>query len=173
MDSFAEQIVKKNKQVFDWIIIVAICIAAAVVSFAIWKYVNFLLPMIVLVVWGAWWLITNRNLEFEYSITNGEMDVDCIIAQRRRKRLCSITCSKVEEYGKLSTAVLTGKKIDHTIMAAPTAQDAENFYFIYRSKMHGRTLVIFQPNERIQKAFYTALPRLMQIQMDKQGNTQR
>ncbi len=173
MDIFAEQIVKKKKTALDWLFAVAVAVVAAVVSFAIWKYVNFLLPMIVLVVWGAWWLITNRNLEYEYSITNGEMDVDCIIAQRRRKRLCSITCSKVEEYGKLSTVVLTGKKIDHTIMAASSAQDAENYYFIYRSKMHGRTLVIFQPNERIRQAFYAALPRLMQMQMDKQGNTQR
>ncbi len=169
MDTFVEQIVKKKKQPLDWLIIVAVCLAALVVSWAILKFVNFLLPMIVLVVWGAWWLITNRNLEFEYSITNGEMDVDCIIAQRRRKRLCSITCSKVEAYGELAKSDLGGRKFDHTIMAAPTVNMDGNYYFIYRSKKYGRTLVIFHPDERVQQAFFGALPRLMQIELEKQA----
>lgn len=169
MDTFVEQIVRKKKQLIDWVMIFGICIAAAIVSWAIWKFVNFLLPMIVLVVWGAWWLITNRNQEFEYSITNGEMDVDCIIAQRRRKRLCTITCSKVEAYGELAKADLTGKKFDHTIMAAPAVNTDGNYYFVYRSKKHGRTLVIFHPDERVQQAFFNALPRLMQIQLEKKS----
>lgn len=168
MDTFVEQIVKKKKQPLDWLIIAGVCLAALAVSWAIWQFVNFLLPMVVLVVWGAWWLITNRNLEFEYSITNGEMDVDCIIAQRRRKRLCSITCSKVEAYGPLDKAGLAGRKFDHTIMAASAVNMEGNYYFIYRSKKYGKTLVIFQPNERVRQAFFAALPRLMQIQLEKE-----
>ncbi len=168
MDTFVEQIVRKKKQLIDWMIIVGVCFAALVVSWAIYKFISFLLPMIVLVVWGAWWLITNLNREFEYSITNGEMDIDCIIAQRRRKRLCTITCSKVEAYGELSKADFTGKKFDHTIMAAPAANMEGNYYFSYRSKKYGRTLVIFHPDERMQQAFFSSLPRLMQITLEKE-----
>lgn len=172
MDTFVEQIVKRKKQPLDWLIIAAVCMAALLVSWFIITRVNFLLPMVVLVVWGAWWLITNRNIEFEYSITNGEMDVDCIIAQRRRKNMCSITCSKVEAYGKLNTLNLNGKKFDHTIVAAPHMKDENNYYFIYRSKKHGKTLVVFAPDERVQQAFYAALPRLMQIELEKQAKAQ-
>jgi len=167
MDTFVEQIIKKKKTVMDWLIIVAIALAAFLVSSAIYMYVNFLLPMIVLVVWGAWWLCTNRNIEFEYSITNGEMDIDTIIAQRRRKRLCSIKCAKVEAYGPVSTANLEGRKFDHTVMAASSVNDADNYYFIYRSKKYGSTLVLFRPDERVQKAFFAALPRMMQIEIEK------
>ncbi len=168
MDTFVEQIVKKKKTAVDFLIMMAIAFAAFLVSVAIYVYISFLLPFVVLVVWGAWWLITNRNIEFEYSYTNGEMDVDCIIAQRRRKRLCSVKCGKVEAFGLLSKAQLQGRKFDHTVMAAPTPNAEENFYFIYRSKKHGNTLVIFQPDERVQKAFISSLPRLMQIQLEKE-----
>ncbi len=167
MDTFVEQIIKKKKTVMDWLIILAIVLTAFLVSSAIFMYVRFLVPMIVLVVWGAWWLCTNRNIEFEYSITNGEMDVDMIIAQRRRKRLCSVKCSKVEAYGPVSTTNLAGRKFDHTVMAAPSVNEDGNFYFIYRSKKYGSTLVLFHPDERVQNAFFAALPRMMQIELEK------
>ena len=167
MDTFVEQIVKKKKTVMDWLIIVAIILAAFLLSSVIFLYVRFLVPMIVLVVWGAWWLCTNRNIEFEYSITNGEMDIDMIIAQRRRKRLCSIKCAKVEAYGPVETADLGNRKFDHTVMAAPSVDGEGNYYFVYRSKKYGSTLVLFQPEERVQNAFFAALPRLMQIELEK------
>jgi hypothetical protein len=169
MDTFVEQIIRKKKEPLEWLIIFGSAFAALVVSFAIFKFISMLVPMIVLVVWGAWWIITNQNKEFEYSITNGELDIDCIIAQRRRKRLCSVTCSKVESYGVYRPEKLVGRKFDHTVMAAPALHMEGNFYFIYRSKKYGTTLVVFHPDERVQKAFYTALPRLMQMQVDKDG----
>ncbi len=169
MDTFVEQIVRKKKEPLEWLIIFGCAFAALVISFAIFKYISMLVPMIVLVVWGAWWIITNQNKEFEYSITNGELDIDCIIAQRRRKRLCSLTCSKVESYGVYHPEKLVGRKFDHTVMAAPALNMEDNFYFIYRSKKYGTTLVVFHPDERMQKAFYNALPRLMQMQVEKDG----
>lgn len=35
--------------------------------------------------YGAWWLITSQNIEFEYSVTNGDIDIDQIVAQRKRR----------------------------------------------------------------------------------------
>lgn len=169
MDTFVEQIVRKKKTAVDWLIIFGISVAALIVSFLIWRFVYFLLPTVVLIVWGAWWVATGRNIEFEYCITNGEMDIDTIIAQRRRKRLCGITCSKVEAYGELSKGNFEGKKFDRTIMAAPELNMDDNYYFIYRSKKYGRTLVIFHPDERVRQAFFSALPRLMQIQLEKES----
>ena len=80
MDTFVEQIIKKKKTPTDILIMVATALAALLVSAAIIKYVSILLPMTVLIIWGAYWLITSRNREFEYSITNGEMDIDCILS---------------------------------------------------------------------------------------------
>ncbi len=168
MDTFVEQIIQKKKQPLDWLIITLTAIAALALSFAIIMWALWLMPTIVLILWGAWWVITGRGMEFEYSITNGEMDIDCIIARRRRKHLASITCGKVESYGPLKPEKLVGRKFDHTIMAAPEMNVEGNYYFTYRSKKYGSTLVVFHPDERVQKAFYASLPRLMQLELDKE-----
>lgn len=167
MDTFVEQIIKKKKTPVDMLIMVATALAALIVSAAIIKFISVLLPMTVLVIWGAYWLITSRNREFEYSITNGEMDIDCIIAKRRRKRVTSVTCSKVEAFGRYDPTALTGRRFDATIMAASAANAQGNYYFTYRSKAHGNTLVIFEPDERVKEAFVASLPRLMQIELEK------
>lgn len=169
MDTFIEQIIKKKKEPLDILIIVGVTLAALTISLAIFKFLSILIPLIVLVVWGAWWLITNRNREFEYSYTNGELDIDCIIAQRRRKRVASVTCAKVESYGRFQPEKLVGRKFDCTVMAAPELRMEGNYYFTYRSKKNGHTLVIFHPDERVQQAIYSALPRLMQIELDKEN----
>lgn len=168
MDTFVEQIVQKKKEPIDWLIITATSLAALVLSAAILKWALWLMPTIVLIVWGAWWVITGRNCEFEYSITNGEMDIDCIVARRRRKRLASVTCSKVEAYGPLKPEKLTGRKFDRRLMAAPSMQTQGNYYFTYHSKKYGSTLVVFHPDDRVQRVFFASLPRLMQIELEKE-----
>ncbi len=168
MDTFVEQIVQKKKQPLDFLIMAATATGALLLSFIIIKYVLWLMPTIVLVLWGAWWVITGRSREFEYSITNGEMDVDCIVARRRRKRLASVTCGKVDEYGPLNPEKLVGRKFDRTLMAAPEMNMEGNFYFTYRSKKYGNTLVVFHPDERVQQAFFASLPRLKQIELEKE-----
>ena len=172
MDTFIEQIIKKKKEPIDWFIIIGIFWLAAVIAWAVLSFISFLLPSLVLVFWGAWWVATNRNIEFEYSFTNGVMDIDTIIAQRRRKRLCSITCEKVEVFGELAKANLEGRRFDRVIMAAPKRQMEGNYYFIYRSKKYGNTMVIFHPDDRVRSAFCGALPRLMQIQLEKEAKKQ-
>ncbi len=167
MDTFVEQIVQKKKQPLDLLIIVATAAAALLLSFVIIKWALWLMPTIVLILWGAWWVITGRSREFEYSITNGEMDIDCIVARRRRRRLASVTCKKVDEYGPLKPEKLVGRKFDRTLMAAPEMNMVGNFYFTYRSKKYGSTLVVFHPDERVQQAFFASLPRLKQLELEK------
>lgn len=172
MDTFVEQIIIKKKTALDYLIVIAVSLVTlALVFFIITKF-NIIFPLCVLIVWGAWWLITGRNMEFEYSITNGEMDIDCIIARRRRKRLTSVTCSKVEAYGPLKPEKLVGRKFDRTIMAAPSMEAKGNYYFTYRSKKYGNTMVVFCPDERVQTAFYNALPRLKQLELDRELKNQ-
>lgn len=169
MDTFVEQIIKKKKEPLEIIIMVAVALAALTVSLAIFRFLPILSPSIVLILWGGWWLITNQNKEFEYSYTNGELDIDCIIAQRRRKRVASVTCAKVESYGRFQPEKMAGRKFDCTVMAAPELRMEGNYYFTYRSKKNGHTLVVFHPDERVQQAVYSALPRLMQIELDKEN----
>ena len=174
MDTFVEQIVVKKKTGKEIAIITGILLAAvivAVVLFILLFVSSFLLD--ILLCYGAWWLITSQNVEYEYSLTNGDIDIDQITARRKRKRVVSVAGSKVESAGIYDPAAFVGRKFDRMVMAAPSPYDEGVWYFTYRSKKNGSTLVLFQPDERVLSAFQESLPKLLQLDLKRKTAGQK
>ena len=77
-----------------------------------------MLPFLVLcgVVYGLYWVISSRSVEYEYSITNGDIAVDKITNRRSRKRLTSFDAKAIEEMGKYTENAqkLRGRRVDKT-----------------------------------------------------------
>ncbi len=108
---------------------------------------------------GMYYLITSRNLEFEYAYTNGSMSIDKIINRKSRKRLASFDVKKIEDIGLYEPSKLSSKKFDKKIFAA-THDDGRNaHYVVYRSNKTGLTLLVFNPNERIINEMQFLIPR--------------
>lgn len=162
MDSFFEQIVKKKKSAKEWAVIVSVLLAAVVLVAFVWLF-N-ILPVITTVgiIYGAWWLITGQNVEFEYCVTNGDIDVDKIIARRKRTRLVSVAGRKIRALAPYDPAKPLGK-FQRTVVVAPSLNEEGLWYFTYHSKKNGDTLVIFMPDDRVLGAFYDGLPKLIQM----------
>ena len=162
MDSFFEQIVKKKKSAASWAIIFAVVLATVVVTAFAWLF-N-VLPIIATVgaIYGAWWLITNQNVEYEYCVTNGDIDVDKIVARRKRTRLVSVSGRKVRALAPYDPNKPLGK-FQRTLLLAPSANEEGLWYFTYHSKKNGDTLVVFMPDDRVLGALYDGLPKLIQM----------
>ena len=164
MDTFIEQIVQKRKTGVDWLITVGLILAVLVLSFVSWLFLpGFSLFIMGGSIFGAWWLISGRNLEFEYSVTNGDIDIDQIIAKRKRKRLVSVSGRKVESLLPYDPAK-TQTAYQRVVMVAPSTQEDGLWCFTYHSKKNGHTLVIFQPDERVLKALFGGLQKLVQME---------
>ena len=163
MDSFFEQIVKKKKGAKEWAIIVAVMVAAVVLlALALIFAGSLIIIAAVGIVYGAWWLATTQNIEFEYCVTNGDIDVDTIIACRKRQRLVSVAGRKVRALAPYDPNKPLGK-FQRTVMAAPSLNEDGLWYFTYHSKKNGDTLVIFMPDDRVLGALYEGLPKLVQM----------
>ena len=96
MDTFVEQIVKKQKGGKEYAIIAATILGALVLGALSLMLGMFAALLLVGIGYGAWWLITSQNVEFEYSVTNGDIDISQIIAQRNRKIIVSVAGEKIE-----------------------------------------------------------------------------
>lgn len=163
MDTFFEQIVKKKKGATEWVIIVAIIVvAAALLVLAATFLAMYIIIAGVGIVYGAWWLATTQNVEYEYCVTNGDIDVDKIVARRKRTRLVSVAGRKIRALAPYDPAEPLGK-FQRTVMAAPSLKEEGLWYFTYHSKKNGDTLVVFQPDDRVLGAFYDGLPKLTQM----------
>lgn len=173
MDVYTEQIVKKKKGAMSW----ALMLSSLVVSILfLWLAFPFMLAIPLLFVgcmalcgWLMWYIIGSQNIEYEYCVTNGDIDVDRIIAQRKRQRIVSVKGKKLQAIAPYTEGCLEGKKVDRFVVAAPSAKEAGNWYFTYTSKKSGFTAVVFQPNDKVLRLIYDGQPKLNQLEMERAG----
>jgi hypothetical protein len=106
MDIFHEQIVKKPNTGLRLLACIAVAAAFILAVLVVFIFLAFLFPMSMLIIAGllylGWYVVTGFSIEYEYILTNDELDIDKIIAKRKRKRLISIKMSGVSAFEKLS-----------------------------------------------------------------------
>lgn len=167
MDIFVEQLVKRKRKTTDYIK-VFLCFAAALVvvmlmfSFSNIPYVG---SLIFLAAAGVVYLIYNLsltiNLEYEYCFTNGALDVDKIIAARRRKRLTDVNARNIEMMASTKDHAFNGYMNNRDIkkVYACSSVDDEGVYFVLYTKDSKKTMLLFNPNETIKDGFRRLNPQ--------------
>ncbi len=177
MDVFIEHLVKRKSTVItallkSGIVILGLVLMAVlfILSTMLGDFSMIAIAALVGVGYGGWYLLTAQNVEFEYSFTNGEIDIDRIVAQRKRKRLITIVCRQVEGIGKYKAAAHTHTTFKTKVFACADQNDEENnWYVVYNSVNFGKTLVVFNPTEKMLAAMKPYLPRLLQNDLQRNG----
>lgn len=168
LDIFEEQIVRRRYKAFDIFFILLVIFLGLMIITGALLFLFFLLPFVVIGVgYGAWWLITSRYVEFEYMVTNGDIDIDQITAKRRRNRLVSVAGRKIESLQPYNKAEMAGRKFDRKVMAISDTFSDNLWCFTYRSKKNGHTLVVFEPEQRILDALLAGLSPMVQREARK------
>ena len=166
-DVFIEYLVKRKNTIKLSLAKVGIGTAAVAVAFAALAFSGLLGDMFSMLgpiaaagaVYGAYLLITSLSIEFEYIVTNGEMDVDKIIYQRKRKRLVTVKCREAEAFGRYKPEEHAGKNYQTRIIACDSPDSDDIWYFTSRIKDKGLTLVVFNANEKMLTAIKPFLPK--------------
>ena len=153
MENYAEFLVKKRMSAGDIakIALVAFALIFIVLSVSLWlgKASGF----VVLIFGGyvAYLLITGIRREYEYIVTSDHLNVDEVIAQRHRRRICGFDFSAMELCASVHDPNKNGEMKRHfakTINAA-SAPGAKNARFAVFSGEDGLCLLIFEPNDKI------------------------
>jgi len=171
MDIFIEQLVKRSSKGIYLLMKIGIVIGALALSGVLLLYSPYILGSFATfgfmlgfgVLYLGYMLLTSLNVEFEYIITNGEVDVDKIVAQRKRTRLENFKCKEVEAIGLYKKAEHANRQYGKVIKACIDENDEKNTWYVnYRSPKNGNTLLIFTPSNEVLKTIKPILPRLLQ-----------
>lgn len=175
MDTIAEQIVVREKSSLEKLSKILVFIAAVflivvlviITLFNIFGVFSFFAGLLTLGVgYGTFYMITGMNIEYEYSVTNGLIDIDKIVGQRKRSRIIDVDCKEIDSFGKYSADNIPTKQYAEKIVVGN--MNAETlYYFSFRHKEKGNVLVLFQPNEKVLNAIKRFLPR--QVYLDAFG----
>lgn len=163
MDIFLEKIVKRKRTAADIAITVGIIVLALILIMIVgsFSFLQSLWPLFAVGIgYLAYMFIRGRNIEYEYIVTNGDLDIDMIIAQRKRKRIFSANCKDFDIVAKM-----TSGQYDHNMQSikkrinAVSSIESQDVYFISMTKDSEKVLVFFEPHPKMLDSFKKYIPR--------------
>ncbi len=170
MDNFAEQLVKrentgeekrrKNLTIFLGVVSTVILTLFSLLTF-------FASPIIALVCillavgsgCGTYFGIQGLQVEYEYTFTNGELDIDKIIAKKTRKEMVSVEVRRFTAFGIYTDSI--EETDDMTVVIASSNIASQEYYADFPHDEYGSTRLIFCPDERMLENINKALPRAL------------
>ncbi|HEX2985835.1 MAG TPA: DUF6106 family protein [Caproiciproducens sp.] len=164
MDVFVEQIIKRKIGVKDILFDVGLLLLGIILTIASLIFLRALSFLVLIAVcYGIYYFATSRNLEFEYSITNGDITIDKIVNRRSRKRVISIDAKEIEKMGKYNPEEHRSKRYASTLVSSETDDGKDAWYFTGNHPKMGSVLVVFSPDEKVLTAIKPFLPRQVAI----------
>ncbi len=170
MDIFSEQLVAKKRTGADIAKIVLTLLGCSIVGLAA-IFFGLLTGFLVLVLIGmaiigiGFWLSAGFSVEYEYIITNNEMDIDKILGKRRRKRMITVDISRATAFEPYPGQDTEADVIVH----ASTGTEQDAYCLVCEHNDYGKVRVIFNPNERTRDSIIKELPRLLKQKVIDNG----
>ncbi len=160
MDVFVEQLVKHKKTGVSYILAGLIVFLAAVLFlfFALVSFSGILgtftgvgYLLMVGVIYFAFYGIKYLNIEYEYILTNSELDVDRILGKVKRKRVLSIDFKEITACAKLDTYTEAYGEVAKTFdFTGPGMFDT--YFIVTELDGYGRVLILFEPTAKLIEA---------------------
>lgn len=164
MDTFFEQIIAIRKTGKTIAAIAGIWLLAFVLCFLIFMFGGMLMPLSMLliagVLFGAFKLSVRFNIEYEYIVTNGTMDIDKIINKGSRKRVTTFelqTVSRLEKFNPNLIASVNSKEL----IVACDLNDPEAYLMVSSREGKGTIYIVFAPDERVRGAIVKFIPKFI------------
>lgn len=158
MDTYAEQLVIKQTNSSDQMKKFGIIAGGILITGLLIFVTIYYMPIAIIAAagaaYGAYWLLTGMNIEYEYIVTNGSLDIDKIIAKRKRVTLLSVD---VKEFTDFGSYVSHNDNFEGTTILA--VGDEEPYFADFKNEQYGMARLIFSPNEKILQCIKPYLPR--------------
>lgn len=175
MDNFAEQLVKRNETssertrrtlltVFGSLFVLALIVlsilqltrpAVALMGFLLAAAAGY----------GIFFTVQNSYVEYEYAFTNGELDIDKIIAKKKRSPMISTEVKSFTTFGKYSDDI--EETIEMTVVIASDNIASHEYYAEFEHEEYGSVRLIFAPNERMLENIKKFLPAKLRNELNQ------
>lgn len=178
MDVFMEYLIQKKKSTKDKLLVaglIALGIILTVVLLACMMALGLsgnqfgqmagsLGALLIAAVWyGVYLLRGMLNVEYEYIVTNNELDIDKILSKRGRKRLVTVDMYEVKLMARVDDETCNDvyKNPPENVKVLNYSALNENLstYFIDCTVDEKRAVVVFQPTEKMIESLWKYNPR--------------
>lgn len=167
MDQFAEQLVRKQATTKDDMNKALLLVTAAVLTLGCLCLAIFIIPIAIILPIGIIWLtvyfLRLQKVEYEYSCTNGTLDIDKILGQTKRIPMLSVDVKDFTAYGKSGVCPESDENMTTYSAIGTSLMDDDDegteYYAEFSHPDHGRCCLYFTPDTRLREALEPYLPR--------------
>jgi len=160
MDIFMEHLVKHKKGVGSIVATVGIIILAVILFLffgiislsgilSVFTGAGFLL--MAGVIYLAFYAIKYLNVEYEYILTNSELDIDRILGKSKRKRMLTIDFREIEYCAEISELEDKKAGVKKTFDFSGIGYN-KTYFIIIDTEDSGRICVLFEPTSKMIEA---------------------
>lgn len=168
-DIFNEKLIARMPDTKAYLMRAGIVLGAALIvifSFLFLLPVPLVFPLLVSgALFGAYYLLKSTNIEYEYIVTNDEMDIDKVIGQSRRKHLLTVNCKTFDILAQ-AQGIYYNEYKDQTydkVIDCSSYKNSPDRWFAVYSLEGKRYMLIFEPGEKMLAAFRTFIPRQIKL----------
>jgi hypothetical protein len=163
-DVFKEQLVKRRPDIKNTMAKAGLVSAAIFLMMivALVEVLSFAFPILFIAIIFVTYILFRRfNIEYEYVLTNNELDIDIIYGESRRKRIFSASVRGFEAFRKAGSTEMeqsfsgANMKADYSSGPSGTAAKYE-FVAAHKGK---RMHIVFEPNEDLLSSIIPHLKR--------------
>ena len=161
MDVFIEKLVKRRADTRAVMLRIGIVLAAVGICAVFWlipPLTSFFPMAFIGCAWGAVTLLRMQDTEYEYAFTNGELDIDKIMEKSRRKRVLTIECGKFDIVAPFTDEYASERSGAAKVLDFAASTDHFGSYFAAYSGKDGKTVLIFDPDDRMLDAIKIHIP---------------
>lgn len=184
MDYFMEYLVPKKKDRKDKIIISGIIATGVVVTLLMFVLMFLLasaamtneslssirqmifsigLVLVAFAWYGAYLLINTRSIEYEYILTNNEIDIDKVLSKKGRKHLVSFDIKSASVMARIddneNNAVYKNPPEGVKVLNYSAMSKTGFTYFVDCEVDEKRTIVLFQPTSKMVETLWKFNPK--------------
>ncbi|MCL2754736.1 MAG: hypothetical protein FWD35_03330 [Oscillospiraceae bacterium] len=160
MDTFIEQLVTKKPDTRAQFAKAGLIILAALMClfcFLAMILTGVALTLLIIpgILWVANYYVRSMHTEYEYILTNQELDIDKITGKAKRKRMITLNLKNAESFGAYSPENSTA--VDVTVAAHDNSL-VGLFCLVVNHEAYGKVNLLFNPDERFIDKLVGVLP---------------
>ena len=159
-DVFSEVLVKRKMVSTNYLIVLATVLGAAVLTLALLLFLPTFIVVAIAIWFGVYFVISIQKVEYEYIFTSGDLDIDQISGNFKRKRKLELTGDSIEIIAPEDSHELDSYRTgQYKVYDFSSRDKSKKRYVIIANISNGRVKVFFEPTEKMIDNMWKYSPR--------------
>ncbi|HIT07146.1 MAG TPA: hypothetical protein IAB53_10975 [Candidatus Scybalocola faecipullorum] len=159
-DVFSEVLVKRKMVSTNYLIVLATVLGAAVLTLALLLFLPTFIVVAIAIWFGVYFVISIQKVEYEYIFTSGDLDIDQISGNFKRKRKLELTGDSIEIIAPEDSHELDSyRNGQYKVYDFSSRDKSKKRYVIIANISNGRVKVFFEPTEKMIDNMWKYSPR--------------